>query len=363
MPESTCLHIQDHESGPIRVVDIPWISVRIGRAAFCEVRLIADDLADEACRLYRRGRSWHLVPAGARGKIVVDGKSVEATCPLPFDVPFRVGRHCLTLRQDRTVDPDWQMYPGSVVAERNRSKPPPKDVRPDPRRAARTTPIVESERVIEATFKPERHSHTTATKSTPTNDSAAGVSLKDRWQTRWRAAEAELKARNERLSARGETTRPSFTAGFESVPLREASVPRAQPREAPVLRPHPKEPPVARAMPKESPVARRHSQGTAGRPRRAQGTAGPPSPAQCTAGRPRRARGTARRPRRTQGTAGRAPSRWNRPSPAPSPSKPPTASWQTRGPMSSRWFNHLNRRRSYRRSSRDQSSRFGNPRP
>ena len=39
MPESTCLHIQDHESGPIRVVDIPWISVRIGRAAFCEVRL------------------------------------------------------------------------------------------------------------------------------------------------------------------------------------------------------------------------------------------------------------------------------------------------------------------------------------
>ena len=55
MPETTCLHIQDHESGPIRVVDIPWISVRIGRAAFCEVRLTADDLADEACRLYRRG--------------------------------------------------------------------------------------------------------------------------------------------------------------------------------------------------------------------------------------------------------------------------------------------------------------------
>ena len=39
MPESTCLHIQDRESGPIRVVELPWISVRIGRAAFCEVRL------------------------------------------------------------------------------------------------------------------------------------------------------------------------------------------------------------------------------------------------------------------------------------------------------------------------------------
>ena len=30
MPESICLHIQDRESGPIRVVEIPWISVRIG---------------------------------------------------------------------------------------------------------------------------------------------------------------------------------------------------------------------------------------------------------------------------------------------------------------------------------------------
>ena len=62
MPESTCLHIQDRESGPIRVVEIPWISVRIGRAAYCEVRLTEHDLAEEACRLYRRGRSWHLVP-------------------------------------------------------------------------------------------------------------------------------------------------------------------------------------------------------------------------------------------------------------------------------------------------------------
>ena len=117
MPESTCLHIQDHESGPIRVVDIPWISVRIGRAAFCEVRLTSDDLADEACRLYRRGRSWHLVPVGGKSKILVDGRSVDASCPLPFDVPFRVGRHCLTLRQDRTADPDWEMYPGSVPAQ------------------------------------------------------------------------------------------------------------------------------------------------------------------------------------------------------------------------------------------------------
>src|SRR5271155_229117 len=60
MSESTCLHIQDRESGPIRVVELAWISVRIGRAAYCEVRLSEHDLADLACRLKRRGNSWHL---------------------------------------------------------------------------------------------------------------------------------------------------------------------------------------------------------------------------------------------------------------------------------------------------------------
>src|SRR5271166_3686000 len=54
MPESTCLHIQGRESGPIRVVELPWISVRIGRAAYCEVQLAEYDLADEACHLQHR---------------------------------------------------------------------------------------------------------------------------------------------------------------------------------------------------------------------------------------------------------------------------------------------------------------------
>ena len=66
MPESTCLHIQDRESGPIRVVELPWISVRIGRAAYCEVCLPDEQLGDEACRLTRRGRTWSLVPAAGQ---------------------------------------------------------------------------------------------------------------------------------------------------------------------------------------------------------------------------------------------------------------------------------------------------------
>ena len=97
MPESTCLHIQGRESGPIRVVELPWISVRIGRAAYCEVQLAEHDLAEEACRLQRRGRSWHLVPVAARSPVLLEGRPVDGACPLPFDVPFSIGPYCLTL--------------------------------------------------------------------------------------------------------------------------------------------------------------------------------------------------------------------------------------------------------------------------
>ena len=110
MPESICLHIQDRESGPIRVVEIPWISVRIGCAAYCEVRLADLELAEEACRLQRRGRTWHLVPLGPKGSILVQDRPIEGPCPLPFDVPFRIGSICFTLRQNRSSDPDWEMY-------------------------------------------------------------------------------------------------------------------------------------------------------------------------------------------------------------------------------------------------------------
>ena len=77
MSESICLHIQDRESGPIRVVEIPWVSVRIGCAAYCEVRLADLELAEEACRLQRRGRTWHLVPLGPKGSILVQDRPIE----------------------------------------------------------------------------------------------------------------------------------------------------------------------------------------------------------------------------------------------------------------------------------------------
>jgi tetratricopeptide (TPR) repeat protein len=235
MPESTCLHIQDHESAPIRVVDVPWISVRVGRAAFCEVRLAANDLADEACRLYRRGRLWHLVPVGGdpKSEILLEGRRVDASCLLPFNVPFRIGEFCLTLRQDRTVDPDWGLYPGTVP---DRPKKSTVVFERGPFGRDRTEPadlVVEPQAIVEPPFKPEWRPQGMPTVSAPGADYSAGASVKDRWETRWRVAGAELKARSQRPSSSHEPRRPRVQAGFDSVPVKAPRAPRPMPTAPP----------------------------------------------------------------------------------------------------------------------------------
>ncbi len=213
MPESTCLHIQDHESAPIRVVDIPWISVRIGRAAFCEVRLTDPDLADEACRLYRRGRSWHLVPikGAKKGKaqIQLDGRAIDAATPLPFDVPFRIGSFCLTLRQDRAVDPDWEMYPGAAPARKTWSKSTFAAAPAGQAFTERPDLVVESRTINEPGVRAERPEKRRPEPPAPASPADAGrpaASLKDRWETRWRAAGVELEGtgQNERGQRRAQ---------------------------------------------------------------------------------------------------------------------------------------------------------------
>ena len=257
MPESTCLHIQDHESGPIRVVDIPWISVRIGRAAFCEVQ------AD----LGRPGR--RSLPAVSQGAVVASrarrrqgqdrarqaGPSTAA-CALPFDVPFRVGRHCLTLRQDRAVDPDWEMYPGPAPADRNRTEHRTKAEHLGRVHGERTATIIESQPTAEASLKPDWRPHETTKRPGPTGEYAAAASVKDRWETRWRAAGAEFKARGDRSRATHEPKGPDFKTGFDSVPIKEAPVPRVQPVARPRVEPPPPRPiPTTRPIPTSTRVA------------------------------------------------------------------------------------------------------------
>ena len=109
MPESTCLHIQDRESAPIRVVEIPWISVRIGRAVYCEVRLTDRDVAEEACRLQRRGGTGIWSPR-SEGVDPVSTASPSKASVLSLRYSLPIGGCCLTLRRSRSSDPDWAMY-------------------------------------------------------------------------------------------------------------------------------------------------------------------------------------------------------------------------------------------------------------
>ncbi|MHB1556976.1 MAG: hypothetical protein ACYC61_05805 [Isosphaeraceae bacterium] len=198
MPESTCLHIQDRESGPIRVVELSWISVRIGRAAYCEVCLPEGRLPDEACRLTRRGRTWSIVPVRRGKKVLLEGRPLDGPCPLPFDVPFRIGRYCLTLRRDVAAEPDWELYPASGLGGKTQSgEARPLDA-PQPAAAVAT----ESE----------------APAAQPAGEGRTGDDP-ERWRARWKAAEAHFRARADRLRS-GSGGRP--TASSSPTPTTEA---------------------------------------------------------------------------------------------------------------------------------------------
>ncbi len=217
MPESTCLHIQDRESGPIRVVELPWISVRIGRAAYCEVCLPEGRLPDEACRLTRRGRSWSIVPARGGKRILLEGRPLCGACPLPFDVPFRIGRYCLTLRRDVAAEPDWELYPASSSGEQILG--------------------------IEASLldAPQTASTATATSTEAPAAQATGeggtAGDPERWRARWKAAEAHFRARADRLRT-GTGVRP--TGSSPPTPTTEAKREAPRPPVDAVVRPTPR---------------------------------------------------------------------------------------------------------------------------
>jgi hypothetical protein len=107
MPEHAVLHIQVRDSDPVRVVGLHAGSVRIGRAAYCDVRLPEPDLAEEECRLRRRGGVWHLFPSErTTGSVWLGDRPVERPCPLSIGASFRVGSHRLTLLASDSA-PAW----------------------------------------------------------------------------------------------------------------------------------------------------------------------------------------------------------------------------------------------------------------
>src|SRR5512135_3835649 len=117
MPESASLHIQARDADPIRVVEIPGASVRIGRASYCEVRLPEPEVSDEECLLRRRGGTWHLVPVGRSGLVMIDDHPVERPRPIPFGMPFRVGDHRLTLQATGDAPGRWGSFHRPIPLE------------------------------------------------------------------------------------------------------------------------------------------------------------------------------------------------------------------------------------------------------
>jgi tetratricopeptide (TPR) repeat protein len=98
MPEPTLLHIGSDDSPATRVLELPGVSVRIGRGPQCEVQLSEPALAEVQCLLRRRGETWHVQPVGPSNRMTLEGRPVDMQRPLPLGVPLRVGEHWLTLR-------------------------------------------------------------------------------------------------------------------------------------------------------------------------------------------------------------------------------------------------------------------------
>ena len=227
MPESTCLHIQDRESGPIRVVELPWISVRIGRAAYCEVRL--PDVGRRRRSLPPHATGPDLEPRPVRPGGPDPARRPAARRPLPLavrrplphrpvlpDAPPRRGRRARlgALSRDRAV----------------------RRLTRHPRRSLSDAPRG-SEAMAAETVD--------ASSSTSPEGPGRPTADPERWRARWKAAEDHFKSRASRL-----------VAGTPRFVLHRAPAPREPIRPCPlrVAAPPPVEPPRVRADTSNPPV-------------------------------------------------------------------------------------------------------------
>ena len=114
MPETARLQIQGQDADPVRVVGLTGGLVRIGRGPSCDVRLNEADIADEECRLRRRGDAWQLVPARSATTLRFDGRIVAAPRSIAYGVPFQVGGLSLTLHPAAASAAAWSHSPPSA---------------------------------------------------------------------------------------------------------------------------------------------------------------------------------------------------------------------------------------------------------
>ena len=230
MTESICLHIQDRDSGPIRVVELPWISVRIGRAAHCEVRLTEPDLPEEALPLAAQGAvvaapAWH--ERRSRFPRRSADWAARARCLLTF--PFARAGYCFTLRHDRSAEPDWELYAGPAPPRVDESEEPPV-AEAEPRAAASSRRPSPQERLCRRRRSGYRQngrswtsggSRSTWDTKPPGSSRAMGDALEGTGRSGQGRAESNQKT--------PEVRRPSYQSDLEPIPVREAACPLVQP--------------------------------------------------------------------------------------------------------------------------------------
>ncbi len=121
-------------------------------------------------------------------RVLCDGRPLDGPCPLAFDVSFRIGPYCLTLRRDMAAEPDWELYPASAP-----------DLQLVPPESGDDEEVVVEMATAQAST--DTASAQPASEGRPSGDP-------ERWRARWKAAEAHFKARADRLSG-GTSSRPA----------------------------------------------------------------------------------------------------------------------------------------------------------
>ena len=186
--------------------------------------------------MQRRGLSWRLLPTGSDCPVYLNGLRLGGVCALPFNVAFRAGPYCFTLRQDNSVQPDWHMYAGPApLREGIIEKPPLAELEPDPvpgseslvlpaaSRCQITAPplVADAARLRRNTVKPP----VTDKRPEPKHYGSPPLDCYEQWDIRWKALNAKVSARAENRLKVPEFSRPVYRSDLEPVPLREAHTP------------------------------------------------------------------------------------------------------------------------------------------
>ena len=103
---ATYLQIQGG-SAPVQTLPLEGDTIKLGKGPQCQIQISDDSLGDLQCLFRFKDGAWQYEPIGPPGRVWIDGRAIEDPYTLPFGVPFRIGRHWVTLRTAENAFNDW----------------------------------------------------------------------------------------------------------------------------------------------------------------------------------------------------------------------------------------------------------------